>query len=266
MAQFRPKQMKLSAPGDLLVADANSSGSVVSATGNEGKVLRVVSGMPVWSQDDHIVSDNGFNKATAIDGTGVVVAVQNASGNASTNLVTFQADSPSDENLVLSSAAGQILLTAKGTATDVDVVIAPQGSGEVIIGNTGPGLIQADDNDDLAIWGGTGSGNLYINGGGTGKVFYANDSSDATKEVATVGDIALATLTATRSQFTGDQTFTLNTKTVAGSIIAFINGLSMEAATYTYNSNTNVVAFDSSALGFTLDSSDKVVFTYEITA
>lgn len=269
MSQLKAKQLKLSAAGDLLIGGTGGTGASLSAgAGNNDKILRVVDGSPAWSANDNLKSANTFNTITATDDTGVTVAVQNADGDAATTLATFNAGSASDEAFAFSSAAGAVTIAATGTATDVDLILAAKGSGDVVIGSEGGGIIQADSGEDLQLLGGDGAGNLLLNGGGTGKVYYGSDASDATLEVATVGGVTTAVdaakVTATRNEFAGDATFTLNSKTIEDSIIAYVNGILIEETYYSYTSGTQTVAFTS--LPYTLDSVDQVVFTYEVTA
>lgn len=275
MSQLKAKQMKLSAAGDLLIGGTGGTGTTISATGNGDKILRVVNGAPAWSINDHLTSNNGFNTVTATDGTGVVFSVQNAAGTAAQKLITLAAGSASDENLTITSTAGKVTVGAAGSAADVDIVIAPQGNGDVIIGNAGGGIIQAEDGEDLALQGGDGGGNLFLMGGdaaqnGTaGKIYYAADSTDPTKEVATIGEIAQAVaaakVTTTRKEFAGTDTFTLDAKTINGSISSYINGSLIEATVAHFEPTTQVMTFGA-GLPYTLDANDKVVFTYEVTA
>lgn len=265
MSQLKPKQLKLAAAGDLLIGGTSGTGTTISATGNGDKILRVVNGAPAWSVNDHLVSPNGFNSATMIDAKGMVVAVQNAAGTAPVTLATFKSGSASDENFVFSSTQNTLSIAAQGTASDIDVVIAPKGNGDVIIGNAGGGIIQADDGEDLAIKGGDGLGNLFLNGGGSGKIYYADDATNALKEIATVGNVAAAVRTQTRNEFDGSQAaFILASKTIGDSIIAHVNGLVVKSNQYTYNSANQTVTF--SNLPYALDSNDQVVFTYEVAA
>lgn len=269
MSQLKAKQLKLAAAGDLLIGGTGGTGTTISATGNGDKILRVVGGAPAWSVNDHLNSVNGLNKVTLTDAKGIELGVQNAGGTATLNLATFQSGSAADENFMFTSAPGSLSIAAKGTAADIDIIIAPQGGGDVIIGNEGGGIIQADDGEDLAIRGGVGVGNLLLNGGGSGgKIFYADDSTDSLREVATIGDVQTATqgakLTQTRSEYDGSQQFVLNAKTVAQSIIAHVNGLVIKDDFYAYSAGDNKVTFN--GLPYTLDAVDQVVFTYEVTA
>lgn len=264
MSQLKAKQLKFAAAGDLLIGGSGGSGTTISATGNNDKVLRVVNGAPAWSVNDHLVSPNGLNTATLTDTDGFVVAVANETGDAPVTLATFKNGSVSDEKFVFSSETGKLTIAAEGTEDDIDVIIAAKGNGDVIIGHSGGGIIQADDNEDLALFGGEGTGNLLINGGGTGKVYYGNDSSDPDKEVATVGQITGASRTQTRDEFAGDSTFTLKPKAIAESVLAHVNGLILRSNQYTVNSSTKEVTFQN--LPYALDSIDEVIFTYEITA
>lgn len=271
MSQLKAKQLKLPEAGSLLIGGTGGTGTAISAVGKTDKILRVVNGAPAWSLNDHLVSNNGFNTVTTTDAKGVSVTVQNAGGTAGVNLATFASGSAGDEAFAFSSTAGTLTIGATGTAADVDIVIAPQGNGDVIIGNAGGGIIQADDGEDLALFGGKGLGNLFLSGGDAGgKIYYAENADDATREVATIGGVATAVadakVTQTRSQFDGSQTFTLASKTIPASIIAHVNGLAIKDTFYAYNGSTNIVTFNTAALGYTMDNADQVVFTYEVTA
>ena len=160
---------------------------------------------------------------------------------------------------------------AKGTAADVSVNITPQGAGEVVIGTTGGGIIQASTGDDLSLLGGSGAGNLFLFSGGSGKVYYGTDATNPDLEVATVGGVTLAITTAVTAakvyqvtqQFTGDQTLTIDSGTLADSIILMINGLGVEPLYFSYDGSTHVVTVNTAGLGYSLDSTDKVVLIYD---
>jgi hypothetical protein len=269
MSQLKAKQLKLPEVGSLLIGGTGGTGTTISPTGNTDKILRIVAGSPAWSLNDRLTSANGFNTVTATDATGVSLKVQNAAGTAAVELAKFSSGSAGDEKFNFSSTAGKLTIAATGAAANIDVVIAPQGTGDVIIGNSGGGIIQADDGEDLAIRGGSGAGNLLLNGGGTGKLYYSDVSTDATREIATVGDVTVATnaakVTQTRTEFTGAATtFSLAAKTIDASVIPHINGLAIKKDFYTVDPSTKVVSF--TGLPYTLDAVDQVVFTYEIAA
>lgn len=274
MSQLKAKQIKLPTQGDLLIGGKGGTGAVISAANNSDKILRVVNGAPAWSVNDHLVSPNGFNTVKTTDGAGIVMQVQNATGTAAQTLATFKSGSTSDERYEFSSTPGALTIAAVSTtSTDVDIVITPQGNGDVIIGNEGGGIIQADDGEDLQLLGGapteTRTGNLLLFGGGEaigqGKVYYAKDTLDDTREVATVGNVAAATAAAvrtqTRKEFDGSQTFVLDVKTIPGSIIAHVNGLVIKDDYYAYSESNQTLTF--SGLPYALDNVDQVVFTYE---
>ena len=265
MSQLKAKQLKLAAAGDLLIGGTGGTGTTIAATGNGDKILRVVNGAPAWSLNDNLKSANGFNTIKVEDGKGLDVSVQNSGGTAATTLATFKSGSAADEKFEFSSTAGTLSIAAAGTADNIDIVIAPKGGGDVIIGNAGGGIIQADDAEDLAIRGGEGIGNLFLNGGGTGKIFYANDANDSLREIATIGNVASAVRTQVRTEFAGDAaSFALNAKTIDESVIPHINGLVIKKDNFTVNATTKVVTF--STLPYGLDNIDQVVFTYEVTA
>jgi hypothetical protein len=270
MSQLKAKQLKLAAEGDLLIGGTGGTGTVISATGKADQILRVVDGRPAWSINDNLKSENTFNTVKATDATGVVIDVENADGDDTITLASFKSGSASDEAFEFSSSEGSVTIAATGTATDVDLILAPKGGGDVVIGNSGGGVIQADDGEDLALFGGEGVGNLFLNGGGTGKIYYADDASDPNKEIATIGQLteatAAATVTQERSEFAGNETFTLDAKTISGSIIVHLNGLVIKENLYIYNVGTKVITIDTGALGYTLDAVDQVIVTYEVTA
>jgi len=265
MSQLKAKQLKLPAAGDLLIGGTGGTGTTVAATGNGDKILRVVNGAPAWSLNDNLKSANGFNTLTIADGVGATLAVQNSAGTAATTLATFKSGSVADEKFEFSSTAGTLNIAAAGSANDIDIVIAPKGGGDVIIGNAGGGIIQADDGEDLKLMGGQGAGNLILNGGGTGRIYYGADATDASREVATIGTVSAATRTQVRTEFAGNAaSFALNAKTIDDSVIPHINGLVIKKDFYTVNASTKVVTF--TGLPYGLDDVDQVVFTYEVAA
>lgn len=252
MSQLKAKQIKLVNTGDLIVGGVNGNGSILSA-GGQGKVLRVNSGTLNWEDVEKILSANGLNFVEAADGTGVSINVQNGAADAAVKLAQFLAGSASDESFVFSSAAGSIEIKAAGTATDVNVVITPQGNGEVIIGGNGESTIQGEDGQDLHVLGGAGAGNLVIDGGGTGKAYYG--SVAPANEIATIAD----THVQGRQVFTGTDTFALPATVNVCTIVASINGLIIEPTLWNFD-GTNVTFGE---LGYDLDGLDTVIFTYD---
>jgi hypothetical protein len=268
MSQLKAKQIKLAAAGDILIGGVGGTGTVVGVAGNTGKVLRVVGSAPTWSLNDNVASANTFNAVTATDGTGVTVAVQNAGGTAKVDLAKFNTGTGTDETFEFSNSTGSIQIEATGTETDIDIVLTPKGSGEVIFGGTGGAALQAEDGENISLLGGTGAGNVFISGGASGKVYYGGDATDANKEVATVGAISSAVSAATnypkRKQYAGDApAFTLDAGAVANSIEVAVNGLVLKSETFTYA--TGAITFNTGALGYTLDSVDQVVILYNST-
>jgi hypothetical protein len=77
------------------------------------------------------------------------------------------------------TSAGTIRMEANGTATDIDIRIVPKGTGEVFIGDSGNGSIQADNGFDLTVAGGDGGGDLFLKAGtGTGVVEIQNNAGN----------------------------------------------------------------------------------------
>lgn len=87
--------------------------------------------------------------------------------------------------------AGEVRVEAvSGSATDVDIRLVPQGSGQVIVGETGTnGVIQADDGFDLVIAGGDNAsgvaGDLILRAGAgtTDGTLFLGDAADAALSV-----------------------------------------------------------------------------------
>ena len=272
MSQLKAKQLRLPNAGDLLIGGSGGTGTTLTAgAGNNDRILRVVGGSPSWSVNDNLKSPDTFNRVTAVDNVGVVVAVENSTGDGHTALATFSSASPGDENFEFSSEAGVLNITALGTAADIDIVIAPKGGGDVVIGSGAGGLIAADTGEDLTLRGGDGDGNLFLFHGGTGRVFYGENSLDPLLEVATLGDIQdsvdFATTPQFRTQWTGAGPFVLNlsagkTAVVPASIIINVNGSILSSDLYVYNPTGRTVIFQN--LPYALDGEDTVIATYEL--
>jgi len=118
----------------------------------------------------------------ALDVGGNAAVVVNAISTANTNTSLVMDFGTSD----------QVKLGAQGTNADVDLRLAAQGAGHVIIGETGVGVIQADDGYDMTVAGGTGA-NLNL----LGDVVNIGDASGTNVAVfaGTVGATAWATVT-----------------------------------------------------------------------
>lgn len=259
MSQVKAKQLKLNNQGDLLIGGVGGNGSVLGI-GDSGQVLRVVDSAPQWSVNNTLISSDGQTSITATD-TSVDIVSDGFS------VAKFGATPTADSNLIVTSDSGSITLSAEGSQENVDLILAAKGTGDVVIGSTGSGVIQADDGYDLKLMGGEGAGNLLLAGGGTGKVYYGDDALDPLKEVATKGDIdsAIAQIPETGEvQFAGDATFVLPQEANLSKLDVLINGLLVTADFYLVDSETKVLTF--SNLPYGLDNLDKVVVKYEAVA
>lgn len=58
----------------------------------------------------------------------------------------------------VSDTSEETRIEAAGSAADIDIRLIPKGAGQVFIGDTGAGVIQADDNYSLSLLGGDGAG------------------------------------------------------------------------------------------------------------
>lgn len=136
--------------GGLMIS--NSSGEILSANYS----AFVVNAAASFSQGMSVVGSTNFYYDDA--GTNVMIGsvIGGSAGNSAWTLDT--------------SFAGEIRLEATSSSTaDVNVRLVPQGTGTVIFGVTGNGIIQADDGYDLDVAGGdstTGAGgNLVLRPG-----------------------------------------------------------------------------------------------------
>ncbi len=263
MSQVKAKQLKLNAAGDILIGGVNGAGTVLPV-GSNSQVLRVVDGNLSWVDNlsDRIVSaDNASHVVASSDEVSITVD--------ETLVASFATALAADSHLSVVADAGKITLEATGSAENVDLILAAKGDGDVVIGSSGSGAIQADDGYDLKLLGGAGAGNLFLNGGGTGKVYYADDATDPNKEIATKGDIAAAVGDVSvpvqgRTQFTGDETFALPASVLVPSVVVSINGLTLLNDKYSVDDATKVLTF--SNLPYELDAMDEVVVLYDYVA
>jgi hypothetical protein len=83
-------------------------------------------------------------------------------GTATTVLTVVSTDDTDSKLAIDAGVAGEIALRATGLGTDVDLRLVGQGSGHVIIGETGVGVIQADDGYSMTVAGGFGGGALLL--------------------------------------------------------------------------------------------------------
>lgn len=107
--------------------------------------------------------------------------------------------SGTDESFTFTKATGEVRIEAHGTPTDIDIRLVPQGGGQVFIGDTGDGVIQADNGSKLTLAGGDNTasgngGNLVLRGGngaGTDGVVQILDATE--NEVMEFRGVASAT-------------------------------------------------------------------------
>ncbi len=110
---------------------------------------------------DTIKTEDNLNSVHVSEGA--ITMSLNVGGNA-TVVANVVAGANTNTNLVLDfNTANEVKLAAMGDEADVDLRLAAQGAGHVIIGETGVGVIQADDGYDMTVAGGTGS-NLNLLG------------------------------------------------------------------------------------------------------
>lgn len=242
MAKLKAKQLYFSSVSQLIVGNAQGSGTYLSA-GASGSVLRVNGSDLNWSILD-IISD----------------VLQENSVQASADGISVNLGSDENDPKLLISATGTTVEIAADGSTE-DIVLVPGANGNVIIAGDGEGVIEAEDGEDLTIKGGSGAGNLFLGAGATGKVYYAEDATDPSLEVATIGTVQDGVSAAVkRDQFAGNVTPTIPVTAVPDSVEIYINGLILGESAYTIVAGT--ITIDTEALGYPLDSDDLIVVNY----
>lgn len=131
----------------------------------------------IIGSDSSAITDGNFTTVDT-DATAKTVTVDagNNANDAAVRVAEFVAastDNTSGSKFVFTQADGatdEIQLQASNTAGtgDVDIRLVPQGSGQVFIGDTGPGVIQADDDQLMLVKGGdstTDAGDLVLEAG-----------------------------------------------------------------------------------------------------
>lgn len=109
MSQIRPKQIRLNNQGDLIVGSDTNSGSILSR-GSQDQVLHVVGSSIQWSWTSRLYDSTGILTVQAINSPGAV------------NYFT-----------VTGAASGSApVLAAEGTDADIDLVLSPKGTGEIL--------------------------------------------------------------------------------------------------------------------------------------
>lgn len=180
----------LAANGDYV---ANATGNYISGATSlsdadnklDAAIKAVSTGLANLSQDEIVAQNKLYSvKAanTAVEFYGDVNGTKTLFGNAVTGAAQ-------DSTLTLSTAvAGEVRFEAhSGTASNVDIRLVPQGTGQVVVGETGTdGVIQADDGFDLTLAGGDNAagapGNLVLRGGvgssANGTVYFGGTDTD----------------------------------------------------------------------------------------
>lgn len=168
----------LSATDELLVW---VGGSLVKMSGQE---LADGVASQVSLDNTQIISSDSLTSVSteSTDNNGVankvVVSAADATNSASRSVAVFETldgVDTSDRHITFrngntgTTSLTEVQMAAEGTATDIDIRLVPKGNGQVYIGDTGDGIIQADDDYALTLKGGdsnTGdAGDLILEGG-----------------------------------------------------------------------------------------------------
>jgi hypothetical protein len=271
MSLLKVKQLKFNAAGDIIVANASGIGSLLSKgtintalfIGSLGPQYQYVSSLSDPSMGATILSAQ--NSSLALNG----------------------------ENLVISNAANEVLITAKSTnpTEDIDIRLVPQGNGQVFIGtnNTTGSVLQSDPGEVLTIESGAANGqnengsNLILSGGqgnGTGSngfvvappgyttLLTTLAPTDAFATVGYVGEkISAINLEEWRDTVV-IQTLTANyakvlTYTAVGDIEIAINGVELNFSDYSITNGNKTVTLVDSSMGYSVDVGDIVTYRYE---
>lgn len=156
-----------------------------------------------------IVSADGFTKVDT-DAVAGQVTIDASTGEAASRVATFKTGAGTTTSVIFDNAveADTFVIQADGTVDDVSIHLAPKGTGEVIVGETGtPGMIQADDGQSLTLAGGdnaAGAGGDLVLRGGDGS------TTDGAVVIATPANAPIA-------RFVGDENTTAALEVTAGS-------------------------------------------------
>ena len=245
MALLKAKQMHFSSANQLIIGGSNGSGAYLNA-GTDGQVLKFTGSSMVWAILDIIKDATGENSVAAVaDG----VEVKLGSGT-------------TDPKVKFSTDGTNVTIAASGEGVQ-DLILTPGENGHVFIGGDGQGVIEAEADEDLFLLGGEGSGNVFVSGGETGKLYYAEDATDPKREVATIGDVEAVGEASIpkRASYAGDAaSFTVPSGAIVDSIEVYVNGLLLEFAQYSLVAGAIVV--DTDSIGYTLDATDHVAIKY----
>jgi hypothetical protein len=155
---------------------SNYLGSTTSLADADAKldaaIKSVQSGLQNLSQD----SIQSANTLYSVKTTNSAVQMYGDKGGVKTLFANAVTGAAQDSTITLSTAvAGEVRFEAHSdTATNVDIRLVPQGTGQVVVGEEGTnGVIQADDGYDLTLAGGdstgaTAPGKLVLKGGANG--------------------------------------------------------------------------------------------------
>ena len=84
-------------------------------------------------------------------------------------VLSLETAGSADTYLTVKAGSGEVEIHATSSNTNADLRLTPQGSGQVLIGDSGPGVIKADDDEMLTVKGGdensTAGGDLVLEGG-----------------------------------------------------------------------------------------------------
>lgn len=170
-------------------------------------VAQVANDLANLSQDE-IVSLDTFTSVRAAN-TGVEISVD--VGGSKTKVMDVVGGVDTNTDLTVNfGTADEIRLEAAGSVPDVDIRLVPQGAGQVFIGETGDGTIQADDGFNLILAGGDNA-----SGDGGDVVIRAGDGSgaDGIVDIQNANEASIARFVGTAAD-TGYATVTSGTTTV----------------------------------------------------
>lgn len=215
-------------------------------------------GLSTVGDDNQVLTASGGSLAYAYVG-----ALRTAAGAAVVEAGAFDTN-----KLVVSSTAGEVRLGASG-ATNADIVLAPAGTGKVIIGDTGAAVVESDTNQNLTLKA-NGTGVLTL--GGTKVLaeagYVPTDAlSFVTKSYVdtAIDGVTVAEQTDELVAVGAETTMTLTHTPTAGTVKVYFNGVKLRPVTHYTVSGTTVTLLPV-AIGYAVEAGDVLEAVYNYNA
>lgn len=228
-----------------------------------------------WSADTIAIANGG----TGLTSVGAANTVLTSDGSAlaynyvgalrdSSGFAGLELGSVDTGKLVVSSTGTEVKLTASG-ATNADLVLAPAGTGKVVIGEAGAAVLESDADQNLTLKA-NGTGELILGGAdikaedgyipGSALSFTTKDYVDAAIDAA-VDAVTVAEQTDELVAVGSETTISLTETPIAGTVKVFFNGMKLRAGTH-YTVSGTTVTLVTDAIGYAVEEGDVLEAVY----